>query len=408
MAVKTSTVAPAELTDKEEFNLGQVLTLAGGHLVHDTFGAFLNPLLPLIIEKLNLSLVLAGSLTLFSRLPSLLHPFIGLWADRIDLRLLVALAPAGSAIAMSLMGLAPNYAMLALLLLIAGLASAGLHVPGPVIVARVSGKRVGAGMSLWMMGGELARTVGPLFAVAAVSWWTLDGYYPIMVLGILTSFVLHFRLKEFDIKALTQHSAAPLSKSWGTLRRFIQPLALVILFRSFMRAALSTFLPTFMVMTSADSSLWFGGTTLAVVEFAGALGALIAGTLSDRINRRLVLFVAMLFGPLLMLLLLAVESGGWLFFLLLALTGFVSLSTTPVIMAMVQDYGREYPATANGTYMGISFLFGALAAMLVGWAGDRVGLQVAFTWSAIVALVGAPFAFLIPRTRGIVIADDQP
>ena len=87
MAVKTSTVAPAELADEEQFNLGQVLTLAGGHLVHDTFGAFLNPLLPLIIEKLNLSLVLAGSLTLFSRLPSLLHPFIGLWADRIDLRL---------------------------------------------------------------------------------------------------------------------------------------------------------------------------------------------------------------------------------------------------------------------------------------------------------------------------------
>ena len=380
---------------KEHFNLGQVLTIAGGHFVHDTFTAFLNPLLPLIIKKLNLSLALTGSLTLYSRLPSLLNPFIGLWADRIDLRLLVVLAPAGTAVAMSLIGLAPSYALLALLLLATGLCSAALHVPGPVIVTRVSGQRTGTGMSVWMMGGELARMAGPLFAVALVSWWSLEGYYPVMLLGLLTSLILHFRFKEIAVRPQNHSRPTPLGQAWRSLRRLMLPLTALLLLRSFMRAALSTFLPIF--VTSGGQSLWFGGTALAVVELAGALGALVSGTLSDRLDRRLVLLVALICAPLLMLLFLAVEGdGGLLPFLMLALTGFTSLSTTPVIMAMVQMYGQEHPATANGIYMAISFVIGAAAAPLVGWMGDVAGLHAAFFWSAILGLLAAPLVLTLP------------
>jgi FSR family fosmidomycin resistance protein-like MFS transporter len=397
MSVDALPASPAGSAEEESLNLTQLLTVAGGHLVHDTFSAFLNPLLPAIIDKLNLSLTLAGSLTLYNRLPSLLNPFIGMWADRINLRLLVVLAPGVTAVTMSLIGLAPNYAVLALLLLATGLSSAALHVPGPVIVSHVSGRRVGTGMSLWMMAGEMARMLGPIFAVAAVSWWTLDGYYPVMVVGILTSLVLFFRCKGVAIRPEMRSASLPLRESWHVIRRLMIPLTAVMVLRSLMRTAMSTFLPTFMVMSSTDQSLWTGGTALAVAEFSGALGALAAGTLSDRISRRSVLFVALLLAPLLMLLFLAVDGAGWRQYLLLALTGFVALSTTPVMMAMVQEHGRKNPATSNGIYMGISFIVGAVAAPLVGWMGDRAGLQVAFTWSAVVALLAAPVALTLPR-----------
>jgi FSR family fosmidomycin resistance protein-like MFS transporter len=397
MSVDALPASPAGGAEEARFNLGQLLTVVGGHLVHDTFSAFLNPLLPAIIEKLNLSLALAGSLTLYNRLPSLLNPFIGMWADRINLRLLVVLAPGVTAVTMSLIGLAPNYAVLALLLLAMGLSSAALHVPGPVIVSRVSGKRVGTGMSLWMMAGEMARMVGPIVAVAAVSWWTLDGYYPVMIVGVLTSLVLFFRCQGVAIRPEMAAASTPLRKSWHGIRRLMIPLAAVMVLRSLMRAAMSTFLPTFMVMASADQSLWTGGTALAVAEFSGALGALAAGTLSDRISRRLVLFVALLLAPVLMLLFLAVDGTGWKLYLLLALTGFMALSTTPVMMALVQEHGRANPATSNGIYMGTSFIVSAAAAPLVGWMGDLAGLRVAFTWSAVMALLAAPVALTLPR-----------
>ncbi len=48
--------------DKGDFQTGQVITIASGHFIHDVYSAFLAPLLPLIIEKMSLSLTMAGGL----------------------------------------------------------------------------------------------------------------------------------------------------------------------------------------------------------------------------------------------------------------------------------------------------------------------------------------------------------
>ena len=148
--------------EESEFNAGQVTTISAGHAVHDTYTAFLNPLLPAFKENLALSNTWVGLLSVFMQGPSLLQPFIGHLADRVSLRYLVILAPGVSATAMSLLGVAPAYAILALLLMVAGLSSATLHSVAPVMAGRLSGKSLGRGMGFWMVGGELGRTLGPL------------------------------------------------------------------------------------------------------------------------------------------------------------------------------------------------------------------------------------------------------
>jgi FSR family fosmidomycin resistance protein-like MFS transporter len=396
MTSQTSLAAAVSTEDAEHFDLAQVTTVAAGHLVHDTFGAFLNPLLPLIVEKLQLSLALAGSLNFFTRLPSLLNPLIGLWADRIDLRLLVILAPAVTATTMSLIGLAPNYALLALLLLASGLSSAALHVPGPVIVSRVAGRRMGTGMSIWMVGGELARMIGPLLAVAVVSWLTLEGYYPVMILGMGTSAVLYWRLRGISVRQAVERRPTPLAEAWRAMRRLLIPMGLILLLRTFVRSGLGAFLP--LLVTAGGASIWLGGASLAVVELAGALGALTSGTVSDRVDRRWVLFVALLCSPLFMLGFLATRTaGGPLSYLMLGLTGFATLATTPVFMAMVQEHGRDHPATANGIYMATSFLIDAFGSPLFGWLGDQIGLPTAYLWGALIALIAPLLVFFLPR-----------
>ena len=89
--------------DSTEFQTGRVTTIAGGHAVHDTFTAFLPPLLPRFIENLSLSNTAAGALSAFLQLPSLLQPAIGHIADRRALRRIVVSAPAVTATAMSLL-----------------------------------------------------------------------------------------------------------------------------------------------------------------------------------------------------------------------------------------------------------------------------------------------------------------
>ncbi|MBW1744737.1 MAG: MFS transporter [Deltaproteobacteria bacterium] len=174
-------------TFSARFETGQVLTVASGHFVHDVFTSFLAPWLPLLIEKLSLSLALAGSLTVFLRIPAIFNPIIGVIADRVDMRWMVIAAPAVTAVCMSLIGLAPSYGVVCVLLSTAGFSAAVFHVPGPVMIARVSGSQVGKGMSFFMAAGEFARTVGPLVAVAAVALWGFEGSYPVMIIGLIAS-----------------------------------------------------------------------------------------------------------------------------------------------------------------------------------------------------------------------------
>ena len=53
-----------------QFEVDQVATIAGGHFLHDTFSAFLAPLLPMIQTKLGTSYAMTGSLVIFTQLPS--------------------------------------------------------------------------------------------------------------------------------------------------------------------------------------------------------------------------------------------------------------------------------------------------------------------------------------------------
>jgi len=108
-ATKEDISQPKTDTQEEGFQSEQVLTIVGAHFVHDTFTAFVPPLLPLVIEKLSMSLTLAGALTAFMQLPAILNPFIGYLADKISLRYFVIIAPAASATLIGLMGLAPSY-----------------------------------------------------------------------------------------------------------------------------------------------------------------------------------------------------------------------------------------------------------------------------------------------------------
>ena len=146
------------------FQTGAVLVVATAHFVHDTYTGFVAPLLPKLIEKLGLSLTIAGSLVLLLRLPALLQPVLGYLADRSGARRFVALAPATTAILMSLIGQVDHPAALAALLIVTGLSTAAFHAPAPAMIGRVAGRRVGKGMSWFMAAGELARTFGPLLA----------------------------------------------------------------------------------------------------------------------------------------------------------------------------------------------------------------------------------------------------
>ena len=380
-----------------KYHKWRVFDISMAHFVHDVYSSFLAPLLPLLIEKIGLNYFLAGSLTLYGRIPSLMNPFIGWMADKVVIRYFVIITPAITAIAMSFIGMANTYSQLLFLLLIMGFSSAFFSCASTGIIENVSGDKTGKGMSNFMVAGEMARAAGPLLIISAVSWWGLEGSWRVMPLGLLASIIIFFRLKklkDFDIKP--KKSKIKISKDVKKkLAVFFAIVSGFILGRGILRAILITFLPTY--YASMGNDIWTGTTILILIEVAGAIGTLIAGRYSDKIGRKKVLVFIALIMPVLMF--FYNFTSGIVSIIFLIISGLFLFGASPVLLALVHDFKSDRPSFFNSIYMTINFIFTAGATMLVGYLSDIFSLETIFYYSPLLALTTVPFAFMMPEFK---------
>jgi MFS transporter, FSR family, fosmidomycin resistance protein len=381
--------------ENEEFQTAGVATVSSAHAVHDTYTSFLPPLLPVLIERYALTNTAAGLLSVFLQIPSLFQPLIGHLADRMNLRLLIILAPAVTGTLMSFLPLAPAYGVMIFLLVAAGLSSASLHAIGPVLASTFAGKKLGRGMSFWMVGGELGRALGPLVAVSAIRYLSAEGFPWVMLGGILMSAFLYGQLKEINTKIKIQSEQVNWKKSLKSIQGLMLPMSLVIFTRAMVMTTLTTFLPTY--LTSTGVSLLIAGASLTILQISGMIGAFLSGSLSDRFGRQRILIISFAVTPFLIFLFL--QSTGFIKMLLLILLGFFAISVEPVTMAIVLAYCPNNRSFANGIYMALGFSLRSLSILLVGLLSDWIDLRFTFLLSAGLMLLGLIFIFFLPKSK---------
>ncbi|RPI41099.1 MAG: MFS transporter, partial [Bacteroidetes bacterium] len=182
---------------------------------------------------------------------------------------------------------------------------------------------------------------------------------------------------------------------WRIFMRFSWAFVLTggyTFFQAGMKASLTYFLPTF--LTAQGNSLHYSDIALTVIQLSGAVGALFAGTFSDRIGRNPTLLIISIAAPLLTLLFLNLE-GAWIFPVLLPL-GFFLFAPTSVMLAIVQELGTEKKAFVNSIYMTLNFFISVMVYPIVGVIIDRIGFIPTFR---AVALLGFGAALVVLVTR---------
>lgn len=380
----------------QPFQKKKILTISIAHFFHDIYPAFFAPMLPLLMARFGLSLSAAGALDIARRAPSLATPLIGLIADKKPIKYFIILTPAITAVSMSLTGLASSYWILFLLLFIAGTSSVCFHVPSPVLIKFLSGTKIGKGMSLYMSAGAIAGTVGTFIITVVITTMGLDKSYLLMLFGIGISVLLFVKLKNLPSINITKHQSKKIK--YKPVRSFI-PFFLVLagfmLFRAGINLSLTLYLPVY--LTEKGSTLWFAGISLSILHLAGAVGMIAIGHISDKFSKKKILFILTFLSTCAMWGLIYFSNSKVFILPCLVILGMLLFSSAPVILALVQRINSHRPAFISSIYFSLGFFINVTGILLVGFAGDNIGLDTTFKICASVPILSLPFLFFLPK-----------
>jgi len=385
-----------------------VALMAWAHFAHDLYPSFLGVLVPAVQTKLAIPLTVASLMVPAQQMPSILQPMFGYLADRTSRRWFVILTPATAAVSLSLVGLAPHFAVVLLLLLGSGLSSAAFHAPAVALVGEFGGQRTGRAMAIFMTGGELARTLGPLLLTATIAFLTLEGTAVVMLVGIAASLTLVFTLDTGpgDVAARRRRNNQALRPLLHQRWRPVTGLLGVTVLNTVAVTPMTFFLVK-LLETRGHSHL-YGGIALSTLYASAIAGSLIGGTMSDRVGRRSTLALSALLTAPLMFLYLALENGSWAMLGLIVLIGLAAMPPRPVTLALANDLMPEARGPMAGLTLATSFVAQSLAALGFGALADLIGIGPAFWWSAGISLLGLLFVPLIPpASRGGAAAGSQ-
>src|SRR5438874_3740128 len=149
--------------------------LCAGHFVNDSYSSIIYPLLPLIKLKLGLTSAQVFWLApLYAISSSLMQPVYGFISDRYFRRFFAVFGPAITGVFVSMIGLAPSYGILIVLLVAGGIGIGSFHPQAAAMAAAAASERRRVGMALFSALGTLGFAVGPLVITRVVSAYGLE------------------------------------------------------------------------------------------------------------------------------------------------------------------------------------------------------------------------------------------
>jgi FSR family fosmidomycin resistance protein-like MFS transporter len=372
----------------------RLLLLALAHFTIDGYSSFFSPLLPLLVTKLDLSLTAVGALVaLASIASSFSQPVFGLIGDRLHRPWFVAFGPLVAAVFMSGIGMVSSYGALATLLMLGGIGVAAFHPQGAALSVGLAERRSVA-MAIFVTGGTLGFSLGPLFAVTVVGAFGLERTWIAAIPGlILAGLLLGWFMR--DAGHPVERRPRPRLSGLKPVLRPLTLLYLVVVCRSAVSYGFMTFLPLY--LNRQGWSIQQAGSLLTLHLVFGALGGFVGGWLADRWGGRTVvvrsfvlatpLYIAFLFLP------------DWRGLACLVLGGFFLQASLPVNVVMGQELSPEHSSTIASLLMGAAWGVGALLIGPVGALADARGLHTALLVLAGLLAVGYAFALALPVVR---------
>ena len=356
-----------------------VLTLMHG--VVDTYATLLPHILPQLLIQLGavsgqnrLAGILMAAGNAFNSFSQLIT---ARFADQIRSIHFLTLGVALPAIGISLLGLSPSLPWLISLLAIAGIGGAIFHPAATSQAGRLSGKKRGTGVSIFITGGNIGQAVGPFLIILFLEKLGLDIIWLtiLVVPGLLVSVFGGLSLKSV-VEEPIQSSSIKLPL-WPEIRQQWFPLILLYLMSMLKTVTVIGFVTYLsLLLNKLGYSHTKRSLILAGFTFAGSMGILAGGKLSDILGGNLVLLISLAFStPLLYLSASSISDSPMVFILLLFAGNFVLASSASVNIVMGQQLLPNHQSIASSFMMGAAWGLAGLFNIPLGGLADEIGQE---------------------------------
>jgi len=374
--------------------------VVGGHFAIDVLNSTGAVLLAVLKEPLGLSYGQIGmALTIYLLIGSLSQPLFGWLSDRFAGRwmLLASAGVAWMALFFSLVALAPGWALLLPVFMLAPLGSGLFHPIGTAASAAAVPERAASATSIFFFFGQLGLAIGPFLAGALAGRFGAPGLLPLTALALIPAAML-LRAWRFEGQ-LTPRRGRPAGAAGAAQHWTVVSIALVVGFvvlvavRSSIQQVYMSFLPQLFQNRGWEPALF--GLLAGVFMAAGAVGQLVSGSIADRYGMRVAAVVPLLLGvPAGLLCILA--PSVWAAFVGCSAAGFLVGGQHSVLVVHAQRLLPVKQGFAAGLILGFTFATGAIGTAVAGQLADLVGLERVMVWVTLLGLPAALLALTLP------------
>jgi FSR family fosmidomycin resistance protein-like MFS transporter len=362
------------------------------HFLNDGLANYLPGILPFVLMTTHIPVTWAGTLMTALGLGQGLQPLSGWLADQVGGRTLILGGVALSTTAAALIGLGHPLWLLLCLLFFTGIGNTAFHPQALSLMRQQLGQRPGIALSVFLVGGEIGRSLGPLVAGLVVHQWGLDWVW-VMALPLVLTYP--WIVRAIPPQKPRRHAGLPLH-----LRRHALPALFLLMFalvRSGSLYEISTVAP--LIWHQQGGSMVAGASLVTVLIGVGLIGNLLGGTLHDRWGGRTVVLASSALTVLAMLGFIRLH-GFWEWPVLGAMgVGLFAASSTTLLIG--QHIFSDNPGLGSGIALGLANALGAILAFPLTYLAETLGYQAA-VW-ILMGLVAAttPLIFWLPRSRPI-------
>lgn len=375
----------------------KVFVGTAAHMMTDVYASFVVGMIPVLTQKLGLSLFMVSTLTAVNFISAnLSQPLFGYLSDRYGIRKFLAMGPLMASVFISLMGVVPSYWTILLCLFLGNLGVAAVHPPTASIASYFGGRGRGFANSIVSFGGSIGFSVGSVFIILIIEKLGINFTPLAAVPGILTAAAILRFSPSVDIPVKRDSLQDFLSRLKKVKRQRIYLFVLVVMvayFRELMSFTLITYMPLY--LTGRGVTLLDFGYIFMAFVIIGGLGGLAAGYYSDRIHRRHIFIQVLLVASIPCIIgMLAVPVN--MTVILFLIFGFLSISTLPLCNRLVQDIFPRNSALATSFTIGVASGVSAATLLVIGRVADIIGMESVIRYVTVFPLISALLLFLFP------------